>query len=57
MSGLTVPGFAGERLAQLVAASYWDELPPALRHEGKRSVLNFIGCALGVAHAPPIEMA
>ena len=28
-----------------------------MRHEGKRSLLNFIGCALGVARTPPIEMA
>ena len=28
-----------------------------MRHEGKRSLLNFIGCALGVAQTPPIEMA
>jgi 2-methylcitrate dehydratase PrpD len=32
-------------------------LPHDVRHEGKRSLLNFIGCALGVAHAAPIEMA
>ena len=57
MSDLTVPRFAGERLAQFVAASRWGELPSEVRHEGKRSVLNFIGCALGVAHAPPIEAA
>jgi 2-methylcitrate dehydratase PrpD len=57
MPDLTGPGFAGERLARFVAASRWDQLPQAVRHEGKRSVLNFIGCSLGVAHAPPIEMA
>ena len=34
MSDLTVPGFAGDRLAQFVAASRWDELPPEVRHEG-----------------------
>jgi 2-methylcitrate dehydratase PrpD len=50
-------GFAGERLGRFVAASHWDDLPPAIRHEGKRSLLNFLGCALGVAHAPPIELA
>ena len=57
MPDVTTQSFAGERLAQFVAASRWDQLPPEVRHEGKRSVLNFIGCALGVAHAPPIEMA
>ena len=48
---------AGERLGSFVAASRWEELPRAVRHEGKRSLLNFIGCALGVAQAAPIEMA
>jgi 2-methylcitrate dehydratase PrpD len=49
--------FVGERLGQFVAASQWHALPQALRREGKRSLLNFIGCALGVANAPPIETA
>ncbi len=49
--------FVGQQLGQFVAASRWDNLPRALRHEGKRSLLNFVGCALGVAHSPPIDMA
>ncbi len=48
---------AGEHLGRFVAASRWEELSHAVRHEGKRSLLNFIGCALGVAHESPIEMA
>ncbi len=57
MSTLTDSRFVGERLGDFVAASRWDALPPTLRHEAKRSLLNFIGCALGVAQTPPIEMA
>lgn len=57
MSDVTRPGFAGQRLAEFVTASRWEQLSLELRHEGKRSLLNFIGCALGVAHAPLIEMA
>src|SRR5690348_5911385 len=49
--------FVGERIGQFVRASHWHALPQALRHEGKRSLLNFIGCAIGVARAPPIETA
>ncbi len=45
------------RLGHFVAGSRWENLPLPLRHEGKRSLLNFIGCALGVAHLPAIEMA
>ena len=50
-------GFAGQSLGQFVAASRWNELPRALQHEGKRSLLNFFGCVLGVARTPPIDMA
>jgi 2-methylcitrate dehydratase PrpD len=53
MSALTVT----EQLGRFVAASARDSIPPAVWHEGKRSLLNFIGCALGVAHTPPVEMA
>jgi 2-methylcitrate dehydratase PrpD len=49
--------YAGERLAEFVATSQWDSVPRQVRHEGKRSLLNFMGCALGVARTPPIEMA
>ena len=47
----------GPQLGQFIAGSQWDSIPPAVREEGKRSLLNFIGCALGVAHEPPVEMA
>jgi 2-methylcitrate dehydratase PrpD len=49
--------FASAALGSFVAATQWDSLPPELRHEAKRSLLNFAGCALGVASTPPIEMA
>ncbi len=48
---------ASEQLGRFVAASRWDDLPPIVRHEAKRSLLNFIGCALGVAQSPPVTMA
>ena len=51
------PVTASEHLGRFVSASRWDDLPPNLRHESKRSLLNFIGCALGVAQSPPIAMA
>jgi 2-methylcitrate dehydratase PrpD len=35
------------RLAEFVAGSQWRDIPPAVRHEGMRSLLNFVGCALG----------
>jgi 2-methylcitrate dehydratase PrpD len=49
--------YAGECLAEFIAASHSDAVPQPVRHEGKRALLNFLGCALGVARTPPIEMA
>jgi 2-methylcitrate dehydratase PrpD len=46
-----------EQLGAFVADSRWDALPEALRHEGRRSLLNFVGCAIGVANSAPIDMA
>jgi 2-methylcitrate dehydratase PrpD len=57
MSQQSDSGFVGQRIGEFVASSRWDALPHLVRHEGKRSLLNFIGCALGVAHTPPIDMA
>jgi len=44
-------------LGRFVAGSRWDDLPAPLRHEGKRSLLNSIGCAMGVARSEPVEIA
>ena len=35
------------RLAQFVAGSQWGTVPPEVRREGVRGLLNFVGCALG----------
>ena len=50
-------GFAGEALGRFVAQSGWAGIPAALRHEAKRSVLNHLGCALGVARDPAVATA
>jgi len=49
--------FAGEALGRFVAESRPEEIGPALRHEAGRSLLNFVGCALGVARDPAVETA
>src|SRR4029077_3174800 len=36
-----------EHLAEFVAASRWEDIPEAVRQEGVRSLLNFVGGALG----------
>jgi 2-methylcitrate dehydratase PrpD len=48
---------ATQQLGRFVTESQWDDLPESLRHEGRRSLLNSIGCALGVAQSQPVEMA
>ncbi len=47
----------GQTLGEFVAASHWAGISPALRHEGRRSILNHIGCALGVARDPAVTTA
>jgi 2-methylcitrate dehydratase PrpD len=34
-------------LAEFVAGSQWRDIPPAVRREGVRGLLNYVGCALG----------
>jgi 2-methylcitrate dehydratase PrpD len=41
MSGTT------ETLARFVASSCWTEVPPEVRHEAARAILNWLGCAIG----------
>ena len=48
---------ATEILGRFVAESRFETLPEALRHEGRRSILNHIGCALGVARDPAVITA
>ena len=44
-------------LGAFVAGASWEDVPEALRHEGRRSLLNFFGCALGVADDPAVATA
>jgi 2-methylcitrate dehydratase PrpD len=48
---------AAQHLGRFIAASQWDDVPATVREEGKRSLLNFIGCAIGSARAEPVEIA
>jgi 2-methylcitrate dehydratase PrpD len=48
---------ATEILGRFIAESRFDSLPEALRHEGRRSILNHVGCALGVARDPAVITA
>ena len=48
---------ATQSLARFITESRFEALPEALRHEGRRSILNHIGCALGVARDPEVVTA
>ena len=54
---MSSPPFVGQVLGEFVAASRWQDISPALRHEALRSILNHIGCALGVAQDPAVTIA
>lgn len=45
------------RLGRFVAGSHWADIDARLRHEGRRALLNFFGCALGVAQDPAVATA
>lgn len=57
MSSTAPAQYAGETFGRFVIETTWDEIPAKVRHEGKRSLLNFIGCAIGSARDPAIETA
>ena len=46
-----------ETFAAFVTTSSWSDIAPRLRHEAKRSLLNFFGCVLGAAKSDPIVTA
>ena len=43
------------RLARFLVDSRSGDLPPAVRHEAKRALLNFFGCALGGCRENAVE--
>ncbi len=44
-------------LARFVAESRWGDIPQAMRHEAKRALLNWMGCALGGCRDDTVERA
>lgn len=44
-------------LARHVAATQWDDIPPSVRHQAKRSLVNFFAVALAGCRTAPIEIA
>src|SRR3954469_18021335 len=46
-----------QRRAGLVAETRWEDLPGPVRHEGVRSFVNWLGCAVGGAPHPGVAAA
>src|SRR5438552_1895313 len=46
-----------EALAEFLVASRWGDIPAAARHEGVRSLLNFVGGALGGCRDEAVSLA
>lgn len=44
-------------LSRYVSASRFDGLPPAVRHEGVRAFVNWVGCAAGAARDDGVQLA
>ncbi len=44
-------------LARFVVESRWGDIPQAMRHEAKRALLNWMGCALGGCRDETVERA
>src|SRR5438067_11939514 len=44
-------------LAEFLVASRWEDIPAAVRHEGVRSLLNFVGGALGGCRDEAMNLA
>ena len=46
-----------QQLARYVVATRWGDVPPDVRHQAKRSLMNFFAVALAGCRASPIETA
>ncbi len=46
-----------QSLARLAARTSWDGLPSAVRHQAKRSLVNYFAVALAGCRTGPVEMA
>jgi len=52
---MTAPPDVTRELSRFVCRARWEQLPDAVRHEGKRSILNFIATALAGCREDAIE--
>jgi 2-methylcitrate dehydratase PrpD len=46
-----------QNLARFIVDTRWDDIPPQVRHQAKRSLMNFFAVALAGCRAGPVEIA
>jgi 2-methylcitrate dehydratase PrpD len=57
MSDGTSPLSTSGRLAEFLSAARWEDIPAAVRHEAKRSLMNFFATSLGGCRDAAVETA
>lgn len=50
-------GLVTDPFARFIVAARWDDVPQEVRHEAKRSLLNFFAVALAACNDPTIDIA
>ena len=45
------------QLARFIVDSHWTAIPREIRHEAKRALLNWLGCALGGCNDATVDTA
>src|SRR5258706_1577792 len=53
---LKKPGIS-QRLARFIVAARWDDIPLPVRHQAKRSFMNYFAVALAGCRTGPVEIA
>jgi len=43
-------------LCEFVSQSHWEDIPNSVRHEAKRSLLNYLAVAFAGAHDPTLNI-
>lgn len=46
-----------QRLARFVVEAQWEDIPPPVRHQAKRSLMNFFAVVLAGCRTAPVEIA
>jgi hypothetical protein len=52
-----VPADVTRTLARYVLSAKKDDLPAKIRHDASRTLLNYVGCALGGSHHETVSIA